>query len=127
VSAPRWVRRDWFRPPRFDLAGYWHASVRRFEAELFKGEAQVLASPPGLKALSYLSASVARAVRAAKPSLAAGALTQLRIPIESIEQNAGQMLRLAPEVEVIGPTALRRAVIERIASLRRTYGRRARR
>lgn len=110
------------RPPRFDLAAHWRESVQRFEADLHRGEARVLATPRGLKPLSHLSSAVARAVRAAPPSRRADGRHLLTIPIESIEHATGQLLRLAPEVEVVGPAALRRSMVERIHQLAALYG-----
>lgn len=110
------------RPPRFDLAAHWRESVQRFEAELHRGEARVLATPLGMKWLSHLSSAVARAVRNATPSRRADGRHLLTIPIESIEHATGQLLRLAPEVEVVGPAALRRSMVERIRQLAALYG-----
>ncbi|WP_295641200.1 YafY family protein [uncultured Methylibium sp.] len=110
------------RPPRFDLAAHWRASVQRFEAELHRGEARVLATPLGLKSLGHLSSAVARAARAAAPSRRADGRHLLTIPIESIEHATGQLLRLAPDVEVMGPVALRRSMVERIRQLAVLYG-----
>ena len=53
------------RPRSFDLAAYWGEAIRRFERELYRGEATVLTTPQGLKALRYISSAVARAVAAA--------------------------------------------------------------
>jgi predicted DNA-binding transcriptional regulator YafY len=110
------------RPRKFDLPGYWHASVRRFEAELYRGEAVVLASAAGLKQLGYLSSTVARAVAAAQANPDAAGRTRLRIPIESNEHTKRQLLALAPEVEVLSPAALRRSLIERLQLQCRMYG-----
>jgi hypothetical protein len=46
----------------------------------------------------------------------------LRIPVESAEQSAGQLLRLAPEVEVTGPPALRAALKARLRKVAALYG-----
>lgn len=108
------------RPRGFDLAAYWRASVQRFEVELFTGEAVVAATARGLAELRRINAALARAVAAAGEP-AAGARCELRIPIESIPHAAGQMLRLCPEVEVLAPAALRRAVGERAAAAARMY------
>jgi hypothetical protein len=53
---------------------------------------------------------------------APGERVDLRIPIETIEHATGQLLRLAPEVEVIGPAALRRSTIERLQRIGALYG-----
>jgi hypothetical protein len=46
----------------------------------------------------------------------------MRIPIESVPQAAGQLLRFAPEVEVVAPAALRRATVERLRRIVALYG-----
>lgn len=103
------------RPRGFDLAEYWRASVQRFEADLYKAEALVRVTPAGRRLLSYQSAAVAKAVAAAPGS------ERLRIPIESIEHATRQLLSLAPEVEVLGPAALRRSIVARLKTHQRLY------
>jgi hypothetical protein len=68
-----------------------------------------------------LGAAIARAVQeVAVPAV--GTQVRVKIPIESVEQAAGLLLRLAPEVEALKPPALRRAVEARIAAAAATYG-----
>ena len=109
------------RPRGFDLARHWGESVRRFEQELFAGEAQVSATAGGLADLRRLGAAVARAVRVVTPP-GDDARVTLRIPIESVDQAAGQLLRLAPGVEVLRPARLRSAIRERLRRAGETYG-----
>lgn len=109
------------RPRRFELAAYWRESLRRFETELYTGQALVRATPSGLKALRGLSSAVARAVAAA-PAPGEDGRTQLSIPIESIAHAAGQMLRLGPDVEALEPPALREALLARLGAVAALYG-----
>lgn len=109
------------RPRAFDLARYWSESIRRFECELYTGQATVLATPAGLKALAHLSSAVAKAVADAPASRRQDARVRLRVPIESITHATEQMLRLAPEVQVVEPAALRDSIIERIGHIQRLY------
>jgi predicted DNA-binding transcriptional regulator YafY len=109
------------RPKGFDLAAHWRESVRRFEVDLYTGEALVAATPRGLAELRRINAALARAVAAVPPPTGAGARVQLRIPIESVDHAAGQLLRLAPEVEALEPAALRQAIRARAAAAARTY------
>jgi predicted DNA-binding transcriptional regulator YafY len=110
------------RPRKFELARYWTESIRRFERELYKEQAVVLATPAGLKALRYLSSAVARAVADVKMPRKKDGRVKLRIPIESIEHATGQLLRLSPQVEAIEPLALRQSVLVRLAQTCRLYG-----
>lgn len=111
------------RPRRFDLARHWAASVQRFEAELHGGDAEVAATARGLAHLRALNAAVARALRdVADPP--EGSRVHARVPIESVEHAAGVMLRLAPDVEVLAPRALRRAVLARARAVEKLYAER---
>lgn len=116
LSAP--VR----RPARFDLPRYWADAIRRFEAGLYTGEAELLATPEGLKGLAAISSAVARGVAAAPPSRRQDGRVALTIPIESIAHATAQLLRHSPAVEVVRPLALRRALIERVRATARLYG-----
>ena len=114
------------RPARFDLPGYWAQSIRRFEAGLHTGTADLLATPAGLKGLAALSSAVARAVAAA-PQVASSRRRRdgrvaVTIPIESVAHASGQLLRHSPEVEVLRPAALRRALVDRLRATARLYG-----
>lgn len=102
------------RPRGFDLAQHWSASMRRFERELYAGEATLRASAAGLQLLRQQGAVFARAVAAVQPPRSAGARVRLVVPVEAIGPTTALMLRLAPEVEVLQPAALRRAVVDRL-------------
>jgi predicted DNA-binding transcriptional regulator YafY len=121
ISEARLLEGRSLRPRGFDLAKHWAASVKRFEQDLYAGEAEVAATARGLADLRRLGAAVARALREVDDPPAAGR-AHVRIPIESVDQAAGLLLRLAPEVEVLRPLALRRAVVERIATAAHLYG-----
>ncbi|MNV28840.1 hypothetical protein D3C71_1200450 [compost metagenome] len=110
------------RPARFDLASYWAQSIQRFEAGIYTGEAALLATPAGLKGLRALSSAVARAVAAAPPPRRKDGRVAVTIPIESVEHACGQLMRLSPQVEVLRPAALRRALVERVRATARLYG-----
>jgi len=110
------------RPARFDLPGYWAESIKRFESGLYTGEAALLATPAGLQGLRLLSSAVARAVAAAPPSRRKDGRVALTIPTESVEHACGQLMRLSPQVEVLRPAVLRRALVERVQATARLYG-----
>jgi len=109
------------RPKDFDLAAYWRESVQRFERELYAGQAEVLATARGLAHLRQMGAVVARALADAKPP-AEGRRGRFRIPAEAPAQSAAQLLRLAPEVEVVGPPELVEAVRARVRGSAALYG-----
>ena len=111
------------RPKAFDLAGYWAESMKRFERDLYTGEATVRATRARLKGLSQLGTAVATAVAAASMATSTTkARVKLRVPIESIEHATGPLLRLSPEVEVLEPAALRASIVSRPEQGASLYG-----
>lgn len=110
------------RPRHFDLAAWWRESTLRFERELHRAEATVLASPAGLLGLGQQGRAQAQAVARAGASRRTDGRVRLRVPIESVAHASGWLLRLAPEVEVVAPQALRTAVVERLQAAARCYG-----
>ena len=65
---------------------------------------------------------MARAVAAAPPPRRKDGRVAVTIPIESVEHACGQLMRLSPQVEVLRPAALRRALMERVVATARLYG-----
>ncbi len=99
------------RPPEFNLAQYWRASLMRFEAGLRPGRATLRASADGLARLAELGAFAAQAV--AKAERVAGqdrGWVRLQFPIENTEHAARQLLGIGAEVEVLEPPELREAI-----------------
>ncbi|XHS78368.1 helix-turn-helix transcriptional regulator [Burkholderiaceae bacterium UC74_6] len=111
------------RPARFDLADYWRESTRRFEAELYRGEARLSVSARGLKWLTRdFSSTVTAASRStAKPDPAREGWSLVRIPIESAEHAAGQLMRLGAEALVLGPADLRERMTAQARALAALY------
>jgi predicted DNA-binding transcriptional regulator YafY len=111
------------RPDGFDLASYWSGAVQRFEQSLYQGAATVLATPAGLRALARLSAAVERAVATTTPAHTdRDGRCSVTIPIETIAHAVGQLLPLAPDVEVVDPPALRQALQQRLQEIGSRYG-----
>lgn len=110
------------RPKGFDLPAYWRESVQRFEQQLLQGRATVLADAAGVAQLRRENGAVARAVPQQLDT--AHGRARIVIPIESIEQATSLFIRLAPEVEVIEPAALRESIERRLRAAARRYRRR---
>lgn len=108
------------RPRAFDLAGYWRDSVRRFEVDLYIGHADVAATAEGLVDLRGMNAAAARAVQGVQAP--DKGRVRVRIPVEAAQQASGQLLRLAPQVQVLGPAPLLRALRSRLSAAVRLYG-----
>jgi hypothetical protein len=92
------------RPPRnFDLAAYSSDSMKRFERELYTGEATLLATPAGLKGLGYLGTAVARAVAAAPaPRRKDVGLATQRMPVRDCGRSDPLPRRLLADSERAG-------------------------
>ncbi|HEU0199604.1 MAG TPA: YafY family protein [Burkholderiaceae bacterium] len=109
------------RPRNFDLGKYWTASTKRFEAGVYRSEAQLRVTALGLRRLQSLSAIVAAAAtRTATPPDADGWMS-VTIPIESAADAARELLRLGPEGEVLQPPELRALMKETAARLAGMY------
>ncbi len=98
------------RPKDFDLVRFWTASSRAYEVGLYRGTAELRLSPRGMARLETLGASVLQAARDTAQPEPRGDWSRVRIPIESLDQAAFDMLKLGSEAEVLKPVALRRRV-----------------
>lgn len=109
------------RPKRFDLSAYWAESIQRFEAELYQGHAVVQVTPLGVKQLRQLSSAVAKAVATQASTAAPDRTVRLKIPIETLENASYQLLRMAPNVVVLSPAALRTCILRRLQAIQACY------
>jgi len=107
-------------PRNFDLRRYWKNFARDYEARMQALEARVRARPAALRALSRLSHAMSEAVAEAGPEDHDG-WCELRIPIESIDVAAGELLRLGPDVVALAPRALVAELWRRSSELARLY------
>ena len=108
-------------PPRFDLQRYWTLFALDYEARMQSGRASLRVRPAALRRLAVLSHATAQAVAAAGPADRAG-WHRIEIPIESDEAAVGDLLRLGPEVQVLAPASLRRAMRRAVEALYAVYG-----
>lgn len=107
------------RPAGFDLAAWWAETSRRFEAEIFTGEARLRLSKAGRRRLARLGVEQARIADEADAAAGEG-WAEVVVPIESIEHAAMDFQRLGAEAEVLAPAALRsemRDAVRRLAAL----------
>ena len=109
------------RPSDFDLAAYWRAATERFEAGLYRGEAQLRVSQGGLNALQAVSPAVAQAVRRTQAADARRGWFRVTIPIESVPHAATQLLALGDQAEVLAPATLRRLMVKRLKAATQLY------
>lgn len=108
-------------PAGFNLQAYWKAFAADYEARMQSGRATVRARPAMLRPLARMSHAMAEAVRSAGATDRDG-WHVLSIPIESIDVAVGDLLRLGPDVEALGPPALRVALRKAVRALQATYG-----
>lgn len=109
------------RPTGFDLAAYWKSYLDDFEARRHRGTAIVRLSSSGVERLpDCMPAAVVTAVAATGRELDDG-WTQAEIPIESVGHAAADLLRLGPDVEVLGPPELRERMIDTVRVLAGWY------
>ncbi len=109
-------------PARFDLRRYWTEFTRDYEARMQAGSAKIRARPQALRPLAQLNAATAKAVQAAAPCDSSG-WHVLAIPIESIDVAVGDLLRLGPNVQALGPAPLLRAMRQAVQALHAVYDR----
>jgi predicted DNA-binding transcriptional regulator YafY len=90
-------------PDGFELAGYWQRYLADFHARLHQADAEIRLAPGAAARLSAPAARAAAEAGLAEP----GGWTRAVVPVESAEQACREFLALGPDVEVLGPPALR--------------------
>ncbi|MBS7807827.1 YafY family protein [Variovorax sp. PCZ-1] len=109
------------RPASFDLAQHRVASTQRFEANLYRYQAHIIASP---RAQTWLAngrvKSVALPARDQTENTPEG-WVHVILPIESIEQGVRQLLGFGAQVQVIEPTELRSLFLQELANIKSIY------
>lgn len=110
------------RPRGFDLAAYWRESTRRFEAELYRGEARLTVSARGFKLLrEQASAVAAAATHSARPDPEREDWVVVQIPIETVDHAARQLLKLGADAVVLGPKDLRERMAAQARAIAALY------
>ncbi|NKE62724.1 YafY family transcriptional regulator [Lentzea sp. PSKA42] len=119
IQAATVLDESFARPPGFDLAAHWAASLQDFQARQYTGEAALRLSPRGWE--SFSSNVLPVVARAAEESAVDDdGHIRVTIPIESIGHATGMLLRMGGEVEVLAPDELREhltAVVRQLASI----------
>jgi predicted DNA-binding transcriptional regulator YafY len=90
-------------PGCFDLARYWPAYLADFHTRLFRDDAVVKMTPAAAGQLSGVAARAFAETGVAEPD----GWTRATLPIESIDRACRDFLALGPDIEVLGPPALR--------------------
>ncbi|MEV0679658.1 WYL domain-containing protein [Actinosynnema sp. NPDC050436] len=107
------------RPAGFDLAEFWAGWSARFEERMFPLEATVRLTEAGLRRAPYLLGLVpGRALAGVEPR---GEWTTVRVPIESVEHAAADLLRLGADAEVVEPVELRERIKGAVTTMATFY------
>jgi predicted DNA-binding transcriptional regulator YafY len=110
------------RPDDFDLTEYWEAWSVLFEQRMYGMRVTVRLSPRGLERASFLLGLVAaRALRDADVQPDADGWTTVELPTESLDHAEPDLLRLGPDVVVVGPPELRERVAAAVAAMAAVY------
>ncbi|MFH7598541.1 WYL domain-containing protein [Streptomyces racemochromogenes] len=109
------------RPDGFDLAAHWAESSRRLEAALHRETARLRISPRARRLLPMqFGAPGVRALEGAGEPDGEG-WVEVELAVESRAVAVGDLLRLGPEAEVLGPPELRAAVADAVGALAARY------
>ncbi|MDH6119531.1 putative DNA-binding transcriptional regulator YafY [Kitasatospora sp. GAS204A] len=109
------------RPADFDLAAHWAESSERLNGMLYQQDADLRLSPRALRLLpAQFGAAGARALESAGPPDEDG-WVRVTLPVEALPVAVGDLLRLGPEAEVLGPPDLRAAVARAVTALAARY------
>jgi len=109
------------RPSRFELARYWPAWLKDFEARLFHGKATVRLTEEGCRILRAVNPIAAQEVEATGRRCRARGWQEAEIHVEDTLAAARQLLRLGAEVEVMAPPELREALVQEAQRILRRH------
>jgi predicted DNA-binding transcriptional regulator YafY len=111
------------RPSGFDLGAYWQASSAGFLQRLYTERTRIRLSPRGLRMLPYMfDRTVHDAVQASASAPDARGWVEAEMPVEAGPDAVTSLLRLGAEVEVLGPSTLRKRLREMALALWDMYG-----
>lgn len=116
------------RPDDFDLAEAWRLAQRGFERSLLRSTVTLALPPDAMARLraAVLPTAFAAAEAGAQPWCEGGPdrhdWVRVELPCESIEVAHDELLRLAPDIEVLGPPELRDALARTGRYLTERYG-----
>jgi predicted DNA-binding transcriptional regulator YafY len=96
------------RPEGFDLAAFWERSSAEFDRSILRARVRVRLSPGAARALPRHTdrAAAEEALAAAGPPDADG-WVEVDLAVEAEDVAFGQLIALAPDVEVVAPARLR--------------------
>ncbi|MEU6058459.1 WYL domain-containing protein [Streptomyces sp. NPDC047097] len=109
------------RPAGFALAAYWEESSLALESRIGRVTARLRLSPRACRLLPMMyGAAGGRALAQAREPGPDG-WVETELAVEASTVAVGDLLRLGPDAEVLGPPELRRAVAEAVTALAARY------
>ncbi|MFC6084746.1 helix-turn-helix transcriptional regulator [Sphaerisporangium aureirubrum] len=110
------------RPEGFDLAGFWRGYASEFKERMYTAEALVRLAPgaEGMLRVTVGNRPAETALETAEPPDADG-WRRLRLPVESLRHACWLLLRMGPDLEVLGPPELRDHMTEAVTRLAALY------
>ncbi|MFD3513976.1 helix-turn-helix transcriptional regulator [Streptomyces sp. NPDC058657] len=110
------------RPAGFDLAAHWQDYLAVYDARRLRLQALVRIAPALLSALpDRLDAALVRAVEASAGPPGEDGWVTATVPLESVALAKPALLSLGPDIEVLAPEELRRAMAETAAAVLDRY------
>ena len=108
-------------PKTFHLPTFWQATTSRFETSIYTETANLRVTRLGLRRVKELSAVISEAADQSAVIDEESGVTQITVPIESIEHAANQFLGIGAELEVVSPPALRQRIEATIDLMQAIY------
>ncbi len=109
------------RPAGFDLEAYWREGAQRLEEDLHRNLATVRLSPWGVKMLEAFVSPLAYAAVEISEAADADGWRVAVLPVGSLRQACGELVRLGAEAEILGPLELREQMARMVAGMMDLY------
>ncbi len=108
------------RPPGFDLAEHWNASVAGYESLLPPVDVEARASTHGFEELGWMTRTSGRAIKAHE--VLPDGWMRCTLAFESLDDAYLDLMRLGADVEILAPDSLRSRMAATARALGALYG-----
>jgi predicted DNA-binding transcriptional regulator YafY len=121
LLAVRQLDEEFRRPTGFDLVAAWEQGQAGFAERVYRHWVDVRLSQRGMELLGLIGSYPAQRARALAQPPDGDGWQVTRVPLETERHAEHWLLRLGPELQVLGPPQLRARVEELVAGLARLY------